>query len=95
VPGNLWWARRAGRGEVSRSSDVAEGTFPLGTVLFKVAAGSTLEALVVVKKPWVGRGLLSMGSSPFWRVRVVTNGMVETGNGVQQRGFCSSHRKDK
>jgi len=44
---------RAGSGEVSWSSDVAEGTLPLGTILFKVMAGSTLEATPVVKGSWV------------------------------------------
>jgi len=38
---------------MARSSDVAEGTLPLGTVLFKVAVESTLKAVPVVEGPRV------------------------------------------
>ena len=48
-PGAGWASGR----EMARSSDVAEGALPLGTVLFKVAAGSTLKAVPVVEGPRV------------------------------------------
>ena len=44
--------------EMSRGSDVAESALPLGTVLFKVMAGSTLEATPVVN----GAGVMSLSS---------------------------------
>jgi len=56
-------ASRAGRGEMSRGCDVAEGTLPQWTVLFEMTAGSTLETPVVVEDAGMGRGLSSKGSS--------------------------------
>jgi len=53
---------RAGSGEMSRGSEVAEWALPFGTVLFKVMVGATLEAPMVVESPWMGRGLSSKGS---------------------------------
>jgi len=43
--------------KVSWSSDMAEGALPLGTVLFKVLAGATLEAAPVVEGPRVASSL--------------------------------------
>ena len=64
---------------MSRGRDVAEGT---ETILFKVAAGSTLEALMVVEESWMKRGLSWKGSSPFWRARATTKRRGGIGDGV-------------
>jgi len=53
---------RAGSGEMSRGSDVAEGALPLRAILFEMMAGSTLEVPMVVEGSWMGRGLLLKGS---------------------------------
>jgi len=43
------------KGEVSWSCDMAEGTLPQKTVLFKVMTGFTLEATLVVEDPRVAK----------------------------------------
>jgi len=79
---------RTGSGEMSRGSDVAEGTLPLRTVLFKVVVGSTLEATPVVK----GSGVAStptrggeLGGDVIWY-------WVIGGDRVGQRWACSIRR---
>jgi len=79
---------------MSRGRDVAEGTLPQGTILFEMAAGSTLETPMVVEDSRVGRSLSSDGSSSVRGARVAVDGMGRTGNGVRVWAAVSCHRKD-
>ena len=80
---------------MSRGRDMAEGTLPEGTILFKVAAGSTLETLMVIKDSRVGRSLSSEGSGSVGGVGVlVMDGMGRAGDGVLVWAAISCCRKD-
>ena len=92
MPWNAKGASRAGSEEMSRGSDVAEGTLPFGAVLFKVLAGATLETSMMVEDPWVDWGLSSKRSGPF---RGLSVRGVDTGEGVGGgRAAFSCRRKD-
>jgi len=89
-------ASRAGSGEMSRGSDVAEGALPRGTVLFKVMAGSTVETLMVDELPRMSRGLSSKGSSTLGRAGIASCREGRAHGGVGNwRGTTSRRRKDR
>jgi len=73
-----------------RGSDIAESTLPLGAVLFKVTAGSTLKAVPVVKSP----GMMSLVSRGGGHGQRLVSDGDGTGIGLG-KGRLSRHcRKD-
>ena len=86
---------RAGSGGMSRGCDMAEGTLPEGTVLFKVAAGATVETAVVIEKSGVDRSLLSGWRSTLRGVfAATTRGGGRVGDRVWGGRTPSCRRKD-
>ena len=79
---------------MSRGRDVAEGTFPKGTILFEMTAGSTLEATMMVEDARMDRSLSSEGSGSVRGTGVAVGGEGRTSDGVWVWAVVSRRRKD-